>query len=106
MADGQPASLSRCQAPIWGLQPNFYYCLTFAGLLMWGALSDERTGLPFTIAAGPPQCNHSWVRVPLRFPQPGGPDPHIYMPQEQGDPVIPPGTGFTPGVRVRVRVTL
>jgi hypothetical protein len=31
---------------------------------MWGALSDERTGLFFTIAAGPHQCSHSWVRVP------------------------------------------
>jgi hypothetical protein len=28
------------------------------------------------------------------FPQPGGPGPRIYIPQEQGDPVIPPGTGF------------
>jgi hypothetical protein len=31
---------------------------------MWGALSDERTGLPFIIAAGPRQRGHSWVRVP------------------------------------------
>jgi hypothetical protein len=30
----------------------------------------------------------------LRLPQPGGPGPCIYIPQEQGDPVIPPGTGF------------
>jgi hypothetical protein len=28
----------------------------------------------------------------LRLPQPGGPGPHIYIPQEQGGPVIPPGT--------------
>jgi hypothetical protein len=28
------------------------------------------------------------------LPQPGGPGPRIYIPQEQGDPVIPPGTGF------------
>jgi hypothetical protein len=28
---------------------------------MWGDLSDERTGLPFTIAAGPRQCSHSRV---------------------------------------------
>jgi hypothetical protein len=35
-----------------------------AGLLMWGALSDERTGLPFTIAAGPRQRSQSRVRVP------------------------------------------
>jgi hypothetical protein len=35
-----------------------------AGLLMWGALSDERTGLSFTIPAGPRQRRHSRVRVP------------------------------------------
>jgi hypothetical protein len=60
--DGQSASLSWCQAPIWGLRPDFYCCQTVAGLLMWGALSDERTGLPFTIAAGPRQRSH--FRVP------------------------------------------
>jgi hypothetical protein len=29
-----------------------------------------------------------------RLSQPGGPGPRIYIPQEQGGPVIPPGTGF------------
>jgi hypothetical protein len=62
--DGQPASLSWNKAPIWGLRPDFNYCLTVAGLLIWGALSDERTGLPFTIATGPRQSSHFWVRVP------------------------------------------
>jgi hypothetical protein len=51
--DGQSASLSWNKAPIWGLRPDLYYCQSAAGLLMWGALSDERTGLSFTIAAGP-----------------------------------------------------
>jgi hypothetical protein len=102
--DGQPASLSWCQAPIWGLRPDFYYCQTAAGLLMWGALSDERRGLPFTITAGPRQRSHSWVWVPRdswpyftlshsRLPQPGGPGSRIYISQEQGGSVIPPGTG-------------
>jgi hypothetical protein len=50
--DGQSASLSWNKAPIWGLRPDFYYYQTVVGLLMWGALSDERTGLSFTIAAG------------------------------------------------------
>jgi hypothetical protein len=36
---------------------------------MWGALSDERTGMPFTIAAGPRQRSHSWVRVPRLLAQ-------------------------------------
>jgi hypothetical protein len=31
----------------------------------------------------------------LRWPQPGGPGPHIYIPQEWGGPIIPPSTGFT-----------
>jgi hypothetical protein len=57
--DGQSASLSWCQAPIWGPRPDFYYCQTFAGLLMRGTLSDEMTGLSFTIAAGPRQQSFS-----------------------------------------------
>jgi hypothetical protein len=62
--DGQPASLSWNKAPIWGLRPDFYYCQTVTGLLICGDLSDERTGLSFTIAAGPRQLSHSRVRVP------------------------------------------
>jgi hypothetical protein len=62
--DGQSASLSWNNAPIWDLQPDFYYCQTVAGLLMWGALSDERTGLSFTVAPGPCQCRHFRVRLP------------------------------------------
>jgi hypothetical protein len=61
--DGQSASLSWDKAPIWGLRPDLYYC-QIAGLLMWGAVSDERTDLSFTIAAGAHQRSHSRVRVP------------------------------------------
>jgi hypothetical protein len=46
-----------------------------------------------------------WVRVPRystpyftvsnsRLPKPGGPGPRIYIPQEQGGPVLAPGPGF------------
>jgi hypothetical protein len=62
--DGQSASLSWNKAPIWGLRPDLYYCQTVSGLLMWGALSVERMGLSFTVAAGPRQRSHSRVRVP------------------------------------------
>jgi hypothetical protein len=61
MTDGQSASLSWNKAPIWGLRPDFYYWVTVAGLLMWEGLSDERTGLSFTIVAGPCQRSHSRV---------------------------------------------
>jgi hypothetical protein len=76
------ASLPWCPAPIWGPISYFCYCQTVAGLLMWGALSDERTGLSFTTAAGPHQRSHSQVLNPRdsgpyftvsysRLPQPG-----------------------------------
>jgi hypothetical protein len=63
MTDGQSVSLSWNKAPIWGLRPDFYYCQTVAGLLLWGALCDERTGLSFTIAAGLRQRSHSRFRI-------------------------------------------
>jgi hypothetical protein len=86
----QSASLSWNKAPIWGLRPEFYYCQTVADLWMWGALSDERTGLQFTIAVGPRQRRHVLVRGSPNL----GPDPRIYIPQEQRGPIISPGTGF------------
>jgi hypothetical protein len=45
--DGQSSSLSWNKAPTWGSRPYLPYCQRVAGLLMWGALSDERTGLSF-----------------------------------------------------------
>jgi hypothetical protein len=62
--DGQPASLSWNKAPIWGLRPDLDYCLTVAGLWIWGTLSDERTGLLFAIATGSRQRSNFWVRGP------------------------------------------
>jgi hypothetical protein len=61
--------------------------------------------LSFTIAAGPRQRSHSRVRTPRnlwpyftvlisRLPQLGGSGPGIYIPQEHGDLVITPDTGF------------
>jgi hypothetical protein len=61
--DGHSASMSSNKAPIWGLRQDFYYCQTVAGLLAWGALSDKRMGLSFTIAAGPRQRSLCRVRV-------------------------------------------
>jgi hypothetical protein len=51
------------KAPVWGLRPDFYYCQPVAGLSMWGALSDERTGLSFTIAPDPRHRSYFRVRV-------------------------------------------
>jgi hypothetical protein len=115
MTSGQSASLSWCQAPIWGLCLDFYYCWTVAGLLMWGALSDERTSLPFTITAGPRQRSHSWVRVPRdsrpyftvsdsRLPHSGGPGPRICIPQALGSLFVAcyDSQGYGGGIRTRL----
>jgi hypothetical protein len=60
----RPVCLEKKKAPIWGLGPDFYYCRTVSGLLIWGALSDERTNRSFTVAAGSRQRSHSQVQVP------------------------------------------
>jgi hypothetical protein len=65
--DGQSASLSWYKAPIRGLRPDFCYWQTVAGLLMWGALSDERTCLSFTTVAGPRHRSHFRLRVPWNY---------------------------------------
>jgi hypothetical protein len=61
---GQSISLSWCETTIWDQRLDFCYYQTVPGLLMWGALSDERTGLSLTTAAGPRQRCHSQVPVP------------------------------------------
>jgi hypothetical protein len=48
-------------SPIWGPRPDVCYCPTASGVLTWGALSDERTGRSFTIAADPRQRRNFWV---------------------------------------------
>jgi hypothetical protein len=77
--DGQSASLSWCQAPPEAQDQIVITVRQLRGLLMWGTLSDERTSLLFTTAAGPRQRSHSQVLMLifycLRFetPQRGGP---------------------------------
>jgi hypothetical protein len=63
--DSQSASLSWNEASIWGLRPYINYCLTITVLFLWGALSDERTGLSVVYASSPRQCSPSWVWGPL-----------------------------------------
>jgi hypothetical protein len=46
-----------------GPRPDVCYCQTAADLLLYCDLTDEKTDLPFIIAADPRQRSHSW-RVP------------------------------------------
>jgi hypothetical protein len=95
--NGQSASLFFVSSPNLGPKTNFF-SQTLEGLLMWSALSVERTVMSFTTADGPRQRSHSRARVPRdswryfsvsdsRLPQPSGPSYHYLYP-----PL--PGTGF------------
>jgi hypothetical protein len=47
-----------------GLTSRSLLLSDICGFFIWGVLSDERTGLSFTIAAGPRQRSNFRVRVP------------------------------------------
>jgi hypothetical protein len=53
MTDSQLSRLSWYQAPSWGPWPYFYYCQTFAGLLMLCAPSEERRVCSFHLLLAP-----------------------------------------------------
>jgi hypothetical protein len=63
--DGQSVSKPWCPAPSVTHDQIFsYYYLTVTVLFLWGALSEERTGLSIVYAAGSSQRSLSRVRVP------------------------------------------
>jgi hypothetical protein len=62
--DGQSISKSWCRAPSGDHDQIFITYFDSYGLALWGALSDERTGLSFLYAAGPHQCSLSRLRFP------------------------------------------
>jgi hypothetical protein len=70
-------------------------CLKVAVLFLWGALSDERTGLQFAVQSLNRRTRNHTLLPHLRLPQPEGPGSRIFILQEEGGPVIPPGTGLT-----------
>jgi hypothetical protein len=67
----KPHSMMTCSES-GGLAPPFMtwaldlgeWSVSFTRLFIWGAFSEERTGLSFTISAGPRQRSLSQVRVP------------------------------------------
>jgi hypothetical protein len=61
---GQSVSKSWCWAQSVTHDQIFITVWQLRSCFLWGALSDERTGLSFVYAAGPCQRSLSWVRVP------------------------------------------
>jgi hypothetical protein len=59
--------------------------------------------LLLVLASPLPRDSRQYFTVPIReTPQPGSPGPRIYIPQQQGGPDIPPGTGFPFGRLLRL----
>jgi hypothetical protein len=52
------------EAPSAAQNEIFCYRQTVMGLLLWRSLSDEKTGLSYTLAAGLRQLSHSRIRIP------------------------------------------
>jgi hypothetical protein len=75
-------------------------CYFVAPSLMRGRVCNLRVqlllGLARAVTLGLKSCRtHGHILLShLRLSQPGEPGPRIYILQEQGGPVIPPGTGF------------
>jgi hypothetical protein len=106
--DGQSASLSWCQAPIWDTRPifPFFSLIIFRQLrVCWcGAPSLTRSrvssfhfllGLASRIFLGSESHGtheHIILSLFLRLHKPGGPGSSIYFYQDQDSAVIPPGT--------------
>jgi hypothetical protein len=86
--------------------PDFFYLSDDCRFLDMGhpLWREDGSVIYCTIVSGPCQSSHSWIQVlqnsrpyllsHLRLPQPGGTGPRIYIPPEQGGPVISPDTGF------------
>jgi hypothetical protein len=89
------------------LVTRFFFCIDNRWFFLYGAPSLTRgwvynlliqlfLGLARAVTLGSEsRRTHGHILLShLRLPQPGEPGPRIYIPQEQGGPVIPPGTGF------------
>jgi hypothetical protein len=106
--DDQSASLSSCRAPIWTSWPTtFLFSVWQLRVSCCGAPLRARgwvcnllvqllLGLARAVTLGPKSLRtHDHILLShLTLPQPGRPSSRIYIPEEQGGPVIPPGTGF------------
>jgi hypothetical protein len=107
--NSQSASLSWCQAPIWDPRPIF-----LPSLIIFRQLRDCWCGVPSLMGSlvcsfqfllgivstaflrSESHTTHEHIlSLFLRLPQPGGLSSCIYIPQAQGSPDIPPGTGLS-----------
>jgi hypothetical protein len=72
------------------------FCIFFSPTLVYNLLVQLLLGFARAVTHGSKfrRTHDHTLLSHLRLPQLGGSGPRIYIPQEQGGPVIPLGTGF------------
>jgi hypothetical protein len=99
----QSVSMSWYRAPLWDFRPDITSCRNvavrnlrscFCGRPLWRKDGSAICSVITQWFESLRTRNHTLLSH-LRLHQPGGPGSCIYIPQEQGDPVIHLGTGFT-----------
>jgi hypothetical protein len=88
--------MTRFFFPVWQLWVSWSSAPSLARGWVCNSLLQLLLGLARAVTLG---SNSRWTPDHIllshfRLPQPGGPGSRIYIPREQGVPVIPPGTGF------------
>jgi hypothetical protein len=85
-------------SPLWTLWSDITSCLKVSVLFLLGRPLWREDGSAvcslITHWSESRKTRSHTLLSHLRLPQPGGPGSRIYIPLEQGGPVIPPGTGF------------
>jgi hypothetical protein len=84
--DGQSTSLSWCRAPIWGPWPYLRSSCWGAPSLTRGRVCNLLVQFAVSLRAKSRRTHGHILLYHTRLPQPGGPDPCIHIPQEQGGP--------------------
>jgi hypothetical protein len=99
----QSVSMSWYRASLWHMWPDITSCqkvvvwnlrLVSVGRPVWWEDGSAIFSVITQWSESRIIHNHTLLSH-LRFPQPGGPGSRIYILQEQGGPVTPPGTGFS-----------
>jgi hypothetical protein len=86
--------MSSYRAPLWDLRQNITSCRNVA---VWTLRSYICRSAICSVVTQWSESRRTWnytLLSHLRLPQPGGPGSHLYISQEQGGQVIPPGTEF------------
>jgi hypothetical protein len=90
---GQSVLVTRFLFSVWRLQVSWCVAPSLTRGWVCNVLVELLLGLARAVTLGS-KSRRTQTIFYLRLPQPGGPGPRTYIPQEQGGPDIPPGTVF------------